>query len=101
MRQAPLLRILDEPSASLDARAEEWLFQQYAGLSRLEGGVTVLVHPRAITVGLFADLIKVAGTGRLLPYDKDRRWADRKDEQVIPEARRIASASRKGSPTSA
>lgn len=29
MRQAPLLRILDEPTASLDARAEERLFQQY------------------------------------------------------------------------
>jgi GNAT superfamily N-acetyltransferase len=25
-------------------------------------------------------------TGRLLPYDKDRRWADRKDEQVLPAA---------------
>ncbi len=30
MRQAPLLRVLDEPSASLDARAEEWLFRQYS-----------------------------------------------------------------------
>ena len=44
------------------------------------------VHPQAVTAGLFADLIEVAGTGRLLPYDKDRRWADRKDEQVLPEA---------------
>ena len=38
------------------------------------------VHPQAVTASLFADLIEVAGTGRLLPYDKDRRWADRKDE---------------------
>ena len=44
------------------------------------------VHPQAVTASLFADLIEVAGTGRLLPYDKDRRWADRKDEQVLPEA---------------
>ena len=44
------------------------------------------VHPQAVTASLFADLIEVAGTGRLLPYDKDRRWTDRKDEQVLPEA---------------
>jgi GNAT superfamily N-acetyltransferase len=44
------------------------------------------VHPQAITPGLFTDVIEVAGTGRLLPYDKDRRWANRKDEQVLPEA---------------
>jgi GNAT superfamily N-acetyltransferase len=28
-------------------------------------------------------VIEIAGTGRFLPYDKDRRWADRKDEQVL------------------
>jgi GNAT superfamily N-acetyltransferase len=44
------------------------------------------VHPRAVTTDVFADVIKIAGTGRPLPYDKDRRWADRKDEQVLPEA---------------
>lgn len=44
------------------------------------------VHPQAVTASLFADLIEVAGTSRLLPYDKDRRWADRKDEQVLSEA---------------
>jgi ATP-binding cassette subfamily B protein len=64
MRQAPLLRILDEPSASLDARAEEWLFQQYAGLSRLEGGVTVLVTHR-LTSARAADLIVVLDGGRV------------------------------------
>jgi hypothetical protein len=41
------------------------------------------VYPQAVTASLFADLIEVAGTSRLLPYDKDRRWADRKDEQVL------------------
>jgi ATP-binding cassette subfamily B protein len=65
MRQAPLLRILDEPSASLDARAEEWLFQQYAGLSRLEGGVTVLVTHR-FTTARAADLIVVLDGGRVI-----------------------------------
>ena len=44
------------------------------------------VHPRAVTASLLADLIEVAGTGRFLPYDKDCRWADRKDEQVLPGA---------------
>ncbi|WLW54347.1 ABC transporter ATP-binding protein [Streptomyces sp. YU58] len=65
MRQTPLLRILDEPTASLDARAEEWLFQQYAGLSRLEGGVTVLVTHR-FTTARAADLIVVLDGGRVV-----------------------------------
>jgi hypothetical protein len=37
-------------------------------------------HPAAVTAGLFADVIEIAGTGRFLAYDKDRRWAGRKDE---------------------
>jgi len=65
MRQAPLLRVLDEPSASLDARAEEWLFQQYAGLSRSDGGVTVLVTHR-FTTARAADLIVVLDGGRVV-----------------------------------
>jgi len=65
MRQAPLLRVLDEPSASLDARAEEWLFQQYAVLGRLGGGVTVLVTHR-LTTALAADLIVVLDAGRVV-----------------------------------
>jgi ATP-binding cassette subfamily B protein len=64
MRPAPLLRVLDEPSASLDARAEEWLFQQYAGLSRADGGVTVLVTHR-FTTARAADLIVVLDGGRV------------------------------------
>jgi len=40
-------------------------------------------HPAALTPGLFADVIGIAGTGGFLPHDKDRRWADRKDEQVL------------------
>jgi ATP-binding cassette, subfamily B, bacterial len=64
MRQAPLLRILDEPSASLDARAEELLFQQYAGLNRLEGCVTILVTHH-LTTARAADLIVVLDGGRV------------------------------------
>jgi GNAT superfamily N-acetyltransferase len=36
-----------------------------------------------MTSGLFADVQQVAGTGRFLPHDKDRRWAARKNEQVL------------------
>jgi len=65
MRQAPLLRVLDEPTASLDARAEEWLFQQYADLSRADGGVTFLVTHR-FTTARAADLIVVLDGGRVV-----------------------------------
>jgi len=41
------------------------------------------VRPEAIVPGLFADVIGIAGTGRFLLHDKDRRWAGRKDEQVL------------------
>jgi len=41
------------------------------------------VHPDAVTPGLLADVTGVAGTGRFLPYDKDRRWGAPKDESVI------------------
>jgi GNAT superfamily N-acetyltransferase len=43
-------------------------------------------HPEAIASGLFADVIGIAGTVRFLPYDKDRRWAGRKDEQLLVRA---------------
>jgi GNAT superfamily N-acetyltransferase len=41
------------------------------------------VHPAAITAALFEDVIAIAGTDTFLPHDKDRRWADRKDQQVV------------------
>jgi len=43
-------------------------------------------HPEAVTGGLFDAVIEIAGTGRFLPHDKDRRWAARKDEQVLTRA---------------
>lgn len=42
------------------------------------------VHPAGLGLQLFADVIDVAGTGRFLAYDKDRRWSDTKDETVLP-----------------
>ena len=40
-------------------------------------------HPQAIAPQLFAEAVEITGTGRFLPYDKDRRWGDRKDEHVL------------------
>jgi len=41
------------------------------------------VAPGVLTAGLFDDVVAVSGTGRFLPYDKDQRWSDRKDEHVL------------------
>jgi len=30
-------------------------------------------------------VVDVAGTGRFLPYDKDRRWSSTKEERIITE----------------
>ena len=67
MRAAPLLTVLDEPTASLDAAAEAELFTRFAGLSRSgarAGGITLLVSHRFSTVRI-ADLIVVLEGGRV------------------------------------
>ena len=68
MRQAPLLRILDEPAAALDASAEHELFERYASTAGRAGqesaGITVLISHRFSTAGM-ADLIAVLADGRL------------------------------------
>ena len=69
MRQAPLLLLLDEPTAALDAEAEHLLFERYAAaareLRRATGAVTVLVSHRFSTVRM-ADLIVVLDQGRIV-----------------------------------
>ncbi|UQT53795.1 ATP-binding cassette domain-containing protein [Streptomyces durmitorensis] len=71
MRQDPLLRILDEPTASLDAETEHVIFERYieaARRPRPDGGrpdtVTLLVSHRFSTVR-GADLIVVLDHGRV------------------------------------
>ena len=68
MRRNPLLLILDEPAAALDASAEHDLFERYASSAgqagREDGGVTVLISHRFSTVGM-ADLIAVLDHGQL------------------------------------
>ena len=66
MRDAPLLLVLDEPTAALDAETEHALFERYAGAARraavTNGAITVLVSHRFSTVRM-ADLIVVLDAG--------------------------------------
>ncbi|MBW3536437.1 MAG: ABC transporter ATP-binding protein/permease [Actinobacteria bacterium] len=69
MRSAPLLLVLDEPTASLDPDTEHALFERYAGAARrvaeTNGAITVLVSHRFSTVRM-ADLIVVVNDGRIV-----------------------------------
>jgi ATP-binding cassette, subfamily B, bacterial len=60
MREGPLLLVLDEPTAALDAETEHALFSRYADVARSTsvGGITLLVSHRFSTVRM-ADLIVV------------------------------------------
>lgn len=69
MRDEPLLLVLDEPTAALDAETEHALFERYAAAARGErsanGRVTILVSHRFSTVRM-ADLIVVLDGARLV-----------------------------------
>ena len=61
MRDAPLVLVLDEPTAALDAETEHALFEQYAAAARGHAGngrITLLVSHRFSTVRM-ANLIVV------------------------------------------
>jgi ATP-binding cassette subfamily B protein len=67
MRDEPLLVVLDEPTAALDAETEHQLFERYAAMAkagRPEGTVTILVSHRFSTVRM-ADLIVVLDGARV------------------------------------
>jgi ATP-binding cassette subfamily B protein len=73
MRDRPLLLVLDEPTAALDAETEHALFERYAAVARGthdgeresgSGRITVLVSHRFSTVRM-ADLIVVLDGSRL------------------------------------
>jgi ATP-binding cassette subfamily B protein len=68
MRDEPLLLILDEPTAALDAETEHALFERYAAAARDHGGsgrLTLLVSHRFSTVRM-ADLIVVLDGARVV-----------------------------------
>jgi ATP-binding cassette subfamily B protein len=61
MRTDPLIAVLDEPTAALDAETEHQLFERYAASARErqeKGSITILVSHRFSTVRM-ADLIVV------------------------------------------
>jgi ATP-binding cassette, subfamily B, bacterial len=69
MRESPLLLVLDEPTASLDAPTEHRLFERFHGAAReaaqRTGAVTMLISHRFSTVRM-ADLILVVDGGRIV-----------------------------------
>ncbi len=71
MREHPLLLVLDEPTAALDAETEHALFERYAvaaqGEGRRDGRITILVSHRFSTVRM-ADLIVVLDGARLVEF---------------------------------
>ena len=70
MRARPLLLVLDEPTAALDAETEHALFERYAAAARGRsdaGQITILVSHRFSTVRM-ADLIVVLKDARLVEF---------------------------------
>jgi ATP-binding cassette subfamily B protein len=74
MRDRPLLLVLDEPTAALDAETEHALFERYAAIARggrhdpnraSDGRITILVSHRFSTVRM-ADLIVVLDGARVV-----------------------------------
>jgi ATP-binding cassette subfamily B protein len=71
MRDRPLLLVLDEPTAALDAETEHALFERYAAVARggkqdtSDGRITILVSHRFSTVRM-ADQIVVLNGARVV-----------------------------------
>ncbi len=74
MREHPLLLVLDEPTAALDAETEHALFERYAAVARggkaeqegaVDGRITILVSHRFSTVRM-ADMIVVLDGARVV-----------------------------------
>jgi len=65
MRDGPLVLVLDEPTAALDAETEHALFERYAAAARGDGRITILVSHRFSTVRM-ADRIVVLDGARVV-----------------------------------
>jgi ATP-binding cassette subfamily B protein len=65
MREHPLVLVLDEPTAALDAETEQALFDRYAAAAREhapEGRITILVSHRFSTVRMADTIIVLDGS---------------------------------------
>ncbi|HEX4628288.1 MAG TPA: ABC transporter ATP-binding protein, partial [Gemmatimonadales bacterium] len=70
MRERPLVLVLDEPTAALDAEAEHALFERYAAAAHhptAGGRITILVSHRFSTVRM-ADVIVVVHGARVVEW---------------------------------
>jgi ATP-binding cassette, subfamily B, bacterial len=68
MRDRPVLLVLDEPTAALDAETEHALFERYAAAAhgeRVDGRITILVSHRFSTVRM-AEIIVVMDGARVV-----------------------------------
>jgi ATP-binding cassette, subfamily B, bacterial len=66
MRTAPVLLVLDEPTASLDTASEHALFERFSGASRryaLQDAITLLVSHRFSTVRMADQIVVLDGGG--------------------------------------
>ena len=62
MRDSPLLLVLDEPTAALDAETEHALFERYAAAVRGDGRITILVSHRFSTVRMADRIVVIDGS---------------------------------------
>jgi ATP-binding cassette subfamily B protein len=81
MRDEPLLLVLDEPTAALDAEMEHALFERYAAAARsgqgsAAGRITVLVSHRFSTVRM-ADLIVVLDGAQVVEHGSHEELMER------------------------
>ena len=91
MRMDPLLVILDEPTAAIDAQTEHALFERIAAEARRDerrGMVTILVSHRFSTVRM-ADHIVVLDKGRILEQGSHDELM--RNEQLYAELYRLQS----------
>lgn len=91
MRLDPLLVILDEPTAAIDAQTEHALFERIAAEARRDerrGTVTILVSHRFSTVRM-ADYIVVLDKGRILEQGSHDELM--RNEQLYAELYRLQS----------
>ncbi len=83
MREEPLLLLLDEPTAALDAETEHALFERYAQAARAgaaaAGRITLLVSHRFSTVRM-ADLIVVLDGARMVEVGTHQELVNKKGQ---------------------